>query len=70
MEADSHECSLGNFSQLMVMTKLYKEISETGNVFEKHKALVVKRIEGPKEKEHWAWVTKHRKNMRDRREWK
>ena len=40
-------CSLGNFSQLM-MIRLYQEIFEAGNVFEKPEVLVVKRIEDPK----------------------
>lgn len=33
-----------NFSRLL-MIKLYHEIFEIGNVFEKHEVLVVKRIE-------------------------
>ena len=37
-------CSLGNFKQLM-MIKLYQEIFEVGNVFEKCETLVVKRID-------------------------
>ena len=37
-------CSLGNFKQLM-MIKLYQEIFEVGNVFEKCETLIVKRID-------------------------
>ena len=43
-----------------MMIKLYQEIFEAGNVFEKPEALVVKRIEDPKEKKQWDWVTKDR----------
>ena len=57
MEADCLNCSLGNFSQL-VMIKLYQEIFEAGNVCENPKVLVIKRFEDLKEKELWTWVTK------------
>ena len=43
-----------------MMIKLYQKIFEAGNIYEKPEALTVKRIEDPKEKEHWAWVTKDR----------
>ena len=43
-----------------MMIKLYQEIFEAENVFEKPEALVVKRIEDPKEKKHWDWVNKDR----------
>ena len=42
-----------------MMIKLYQEIFEAGNVFEKPEALVVNRIEDSKESEQWAWVTKN-----------
>lgn len=51
MDADCLSCSLENFSQHM-MIKLYQEILEAGNVFEKPEVLIVRRIEGPKEKKH------------------
>jgi hypothetical protein len=35
-----------------MMIKLYQEILEAGNVFEKPEVLIVRRIEGPKEKKH------------------
>ena len=44
VKADCLNCSLGNFSQLM-MIKLYQEIFKAGNVFEKPEVLVVKKIE-------------------------
>ena len=51
VEADGLNCSLTNLSQLM-MIKLYQETFEAGNVFEKPEVLIVRRIEGPKEKKH------------------
>ena len=50
VEADCLNCSLGNLSQLM-MIKLYQEIFEAGNVFERSEVLVGKRNEDPREKE-------------------
>jgi hypothetical protein len=49
-----------------MMIKLYQEIFKAGNVFEKPEVLVVKKSKDPKEKKHWAWITKdkdvHRKH--------
>jgi hypothetical protein len=37
-----------------MMIKLYQEIFEAGNVFERSEVLVGKRNEDPREKENWA----------------
>ena len=49
VEADCLNCSLGNFSQLM-MIKLYQEIFKAGNVFEKPEVVAVKRIKDARKK--------------------
>ena len=48
MEADCLSCSLGNFSQPM-MIALYQEIFEAGNVLEKPGILVDKKIRDSKD---------------------
>lgn len=44
------------------------KILETGNVLEKLEVLVVKKIEDPKEKEHWAQFTKDKEAYRQYKE--
>jgi hypothetical protein len=50
-----------------MMIKFHQEIFEAGNDFENPEALLLKTKQNktkkrktPKEKEHWAWVTKDR----------